>query len=177
MAKPIRKVSSRKGQIGRGKGQIATGRRVHKTPKRKIQTGVIHIQASFNNTMVTITDLQGLVIVSGSAGYYGFKGKRRGTPFAAHMAARNAIRRVADQGMQRAEVMIKGPGLGRDAALRAIRRSGSISKGVANGSAGSPIIDGSRTANPTLQAIVPRITTGNIYKRSLGHADLLVSLR
>ncbi|KAK7313925.1 hypothetical protein VNO77_39130 [Canavalia gladiata] len=86
------------------------------------------------------------------------------------------IRRVADQGMQRAEVMIKGPGLGREAALRAIRRSGSISKGVANGSAGSPIIDGSRTANPTLQAIVPKITTGNIYKRSLGHAATLVAI-
>ncbi|KAG5626510.1 hypothetical protein H5410_011728 [Solanum commersonii] len=104
MAKAIPKISSRRnGRISSRKGA------------RRIPKGVIHVQASFNNTIVT-TDVR--------AGTSGFKGTRRGTPFAAQTAAANAIRTVVDQGMQRAEVMIKGPGLGRDAALRAIRRSG-----------------------------------------------------
>nr|AMP18859.1 ribosomal protein S11 [Ziziphus spina-christi] len=91
---------------------------------RNLRKGVVQVQASFNNTIVTITDVRGRVISWSSAGTCGFKGTRRGTPFAAQTAAGNAIRTVVDQGMQRAEVMIKGPGLGRDAALRAIRRSG-----------------------------------------------------
>nr|YP_009750416.1 ribosomal protein S11 [Rhus typhina]YP_011004630.1 ribosomal protein S11 [Rhus glabra]QIJ60433.1 ribosomal protein S11 [Rhus typhina]QKS32104.1 ribosomal protein S11 [Rhus typhina]WPR14019.1 ribosomal protein S11 [Rhus typhina]WPT28094.1 ribosomal protein S11 [Rhus glabra]WPT28182.1 ribosomal protein S11 [Rhus glabra] len=113
MAKSIQKsVSRRTGRIGSRKSA------------RRIPKGVIHVQASFNNTIVTITDVRGRVISWSSAGTCGFRGTRRGTPFAAQTAAGNAIRAVADQGMQRAEVMIKGPGLGRDAALRAIRRSG-----------------------------------------------------
>nr|AHI87561.1 30S ribosomal protein S11 [Chionographis japonica] len=103
MTKPIPRIGSRK-----------NGRRIPK--------GVIHVQASFNNTIVTVTDVRGWVVSWASAGTSGFKGTRRGTPYAAQAAAFNAIRTV--QGMQRAEVMIKGPGLGRDAALRAIRRSG-----------------------------------------------------
>nr|AMP18855.1 ribosomal protein S11 [Mentha longifolia] len=91
---------------------------------RCIPRKVIHVQASFNNTIVTVTDVRGRVVSWSSAGTCGFKGTRRGTPFAAQTAAANAVRTVVDQGMQRAEVMIKGPGLGRDAALRAIRRSG-----------------------------------------------------
>ena len=91
---------------------------------RRIQRGVIHVQASFNNTIVTVTDVRGLVVSWSSAGTCGFKGPRRGTPFAAQTAAENAISTVIDQGMYRAEVRIKGPGLGRDGALRAIRRSG-----------------------------------------------------
>nr|WNO19537.1 ribosomal protein S11 [Campylotropis sp. LJ-2023a] len=113
MAKPIPKKSSRKN------GRIGSRKHTRKIPK-----GVIHVQASFNNTIVTVTDVRGRVISWSSAGTCGFKGTRRGTPFAAQTAAGNAIQTVADQGMQRAEVMIKGPGLGRDAALRAIRRSG-----------------------------------------------------
>nr|UWM16308.1 ribosomal protein S11 [Arnebia euchroma]UWM17082.1 ribosomal protein S11 [Arnebia euchroma]UWM17168.1 ribosomal protein S11 [Arnebia euchroma] len=92
--------------------------------KRRIPKGVIHVQATFNNTIVTVTDIRGRVVSWASAGTSGFKGTRRGTPFAAQTAAGNAIRTVVDQGMQRAEVMIKGPGLGRDAALRVIRGSG-----------------------------------------------------
>ncbi|GJT52344.1 ribosomal protein S11 [Tanacetum coccineum] len=110
MAKAIPKKGSR-GRIGSRKST------------RKIPKGVIHIQASFNNTIVTVTDVRGRVVSWSSAGTCGFRGTRRGTPFAAQTAAANAIRAVVDQGMQRAEVMIKGPGLGRDAALRAIRRS------------------------------------------------------
>ncbi|TYI09270.1 hypothetical protein ES332_A09G060600v1 [Gossypium tomentosum] len=113
MAKPIPKVGSRR-----------NGHSSARKSARRIPKGVIHVQASFNNTIVTVTDVRGRVISWSSAGTCGFKGTRRGTPFAAQTAAGNAIRAVVDQGMQRAEVMIKGPGLGRDAALRAIRRSG-----------------------------------------------------
>nr|YP_009676632.1 ribosomal protein S11 [Heritiera littoralis]QDE13564.1 ribosomal protein S11 [Heritiera littoralis]QOK35957.1 ribosomal protein S11 [Heritiera littoralis] len=112
MEKPIPKVGSRR-----------NGRSSPRKSARRIPKGVIHVQASFNNTIVTVTDVRGRVISWSSAGTCGFKGTRRGTPFAAQTAAGNAIRAVVDQGMQRAEVMIKGPGLGRDAALRAIRRS------------------------------------------------------
>nr|QXQ00297.1 ribosomal protein S11 [Calophaca sinica] len=113
MAKPIPKIGSRKN------GRI--GSRKH---PRKIPKGVIYVQASFNNTMVTVTDVRGRVIYWSSAGSCGFKGTRRGTPFAAQTAAGNAIRTVADLGMQRAEVKLKGTGLGKDAALRVIRKSG-----------------------------------------------------
>nr|YP_009656927.1 ribosomal protein S11 [Medicago minima]QCO73822.1 ribosomal protein S11 [Medicago minima] len=113
MAKSIPKIGSRKN------GRI--GSRKH---PRKIPKGVIYVQASFNNTIVTVTDGRGRVISWSSAGSCGFKGTRRRTPFAAQTAAANAIQTVVDQGMQRAEVIIKGPGLGRDAALRAICRSG-----------------------------------------------------
>nr|YP_009415105.1 ribosomal protein S11 [Barclaya longifolia]ASB29492.1 ribosomal protein S11 [Barclaya longifolia] len=113
MTKPIPRIGSRRNS------RISSRKSGCRTP-----IGVIHVQASFNNTIVTVTDPQGRVVSWSSAGTCGFKGTRRGTPFAAQTAAGNAIRTVVDQGMQRAEVMIKGPGLGRDAALRAIRRSG-----------------------------------------------------
>nr|YP_010942459.1 ribosomal protein S11 [Persicaria sagittata]WLS53434.1 ribosomal protein S11 [Persicaria sagittata] len=113
MAKPIQKIGSRRNR------RINSRKSVRKIPK-----GVIYVQAGFNNTIVTVTDVRGRVVSWASAGTCGFKGAKRGTPFAAQTAAGNAIRKVVDQGMQRAEVMIKGPGLGRDAALRAIRRSG-----------------------------------------------------
>nr|QYB23399.1 ribosomal protein S11 [Hedysarum polybotrys var. alaschanicum] len=107
MAKPISKAGSRKN------GRIGSRKHTRKIPK-----GVIYVQASFNNTIVTVTDVRGRVISWASAGSCGFKGKRKGTPFAAYTAAETAIRTV--QGMQRANVRIKGPGLGREGALRAI---------------------------------------------------------
>nr|YP_009972171.1 ribosomal protein S11 [Kuepferia otophora]QNH70407.1 ribosomal protein S11 [Kuepferia otophora] len=113
MAKAIPRIGSRRN------GRIGSRRSARRIPK-----GVIHVQASFNNTIITITDVRGRVVSWSSAGTCGFKGTKRRTPFAAQTAAVNAIRTVVEQGMQRAEVMIKGPGLGRDAALRAIRRSG-----------------------------------------------------
>nr|QQL04391.1 ribosomal protein S11 [Polygala fallax] len=97
-------------------GSRKTGLRI-----RKI---VIHVQASLNNTIVTVTDIRGRVISCSSAGTCGFKGPRKGTPFAAQTAAINAIRTLANPNMQQAEVLIKGPGPGRDAALRAICQSG-----------------------------------------------------
>ncbi len=113
MAKPSSRIGSRRNI------RISSRKNARKIPK-----GVIHVQASFNNTIVTVTDVGGRVISWSSAGTCGFRGTRRGTPFAAQTAAGNAIRTGVDQGIRRAEVMIKGPGLGRDAALRAIRRSG-----------------------------------------------------
>ena len=99
MAKPILRVGSRKNTRSGSRKNV-----------RRIPKGVIHVQASFNNTIVTVTDVRGRVIFLGSsAGTCGFRGTRRGTPFAAQTAAGNAIRAVVDQGMQRAEVRIKGP--------------------------------------------------------------------
>ncbi|KAE9617798.1 putative DNA-directed RNA polymerase [Lupinus albus] len=108
-------------------GSCKNGRIGSRKHARKIPKGVIHVQASFNNTIVTVTDVRGWVISCSSTGTCGFKGTRRGKSFAAQTTIANAILRVADQGMERAEVMIKGPGLG-DAALRAIRRSGILLK-------------------------------------------------
>ena len=92
--------------------------------EHRVLKGVIYVQASFNNTIVTVTDVRGQVFSWSSAGACGFKGTRRGTPFAAQTAAENVIRTLMDRGMERVEVMISGPGRGRDTALRTIRRSG-----------------------------------------------------
>nr|AET46400.1 ribosomal protein S11 [Pseudotsuga menziesii var. menziesii]AXQ02087.1 ribosomal protein S11 [Pseudotsuga menziesii var. glauca]AXQ02161.1 ribosomal protein S11 [Pseudotsuga macrocarpa] len=92
--------------------------------EHRVLKGVIYVQASFNNTIVTVTDVRGQVLSWSSAGACGFKGTRRGTPFAAQTAAENVIRTLMDRGMERVEVMISGPGRGRDTALRTIRRSG-----------------------------------------------------
>nr|YP_009447230.1 ribosomal protein S11 [Adenocalymma subspicatum]ATY48514.1 ribosomal protein S11 [Adenocalymma subspicatum] len=91
---------------------------------RRISKGVIHVQASFHNTIVTVSDLWGRVVSWSSAGTCGFKGTRKRTPFAARTATEDAIGPVIDQGMQRAGVVINGAGLGRDAALQVIRESG-----------------------------------------------------
>nr|ASA38140.1 ribosomal protein S11 [Lobelia fenshamii] len=95
--------------------------RRRRKPTRRIPKGVIHVQAGFNNTIVTVTDGRGQVVSSCSAGNCGFRGKRKSSPFAAETIAVTALSTVV---MQRAEVLVKGPGLGRDAALRAISQSG-----------------------------------------------------
>ena len=87
---------------------------------RKVDKGQVHIQASFNNTMVTITDMQGNAVAWSSAGALGFKGSRKSTPFAAQMAAEAAGKVAREQGMRSVEVYIKGPGAGREAAIRAL---------------------------------------------------------
>ncbi|HPC84983.1 MAG TPA: 30S ribosomal protein S11 [Smithellaceae bacterium] len=101
---------------------------VRKTGKRKekknITEGVAHIQSTFNNTIITITDLSGNVISWSSAGLQGFKGSRKSTPFAAQMAAEDAVRKAKDQGMRRVQVYIKGPGAGRESALRSLQLAG-----------------------------------------------------
>jgi small subunit ribosomal protein S11 len=92
--------------------------------KRKVTKGVVHIQATFNNTIVTITDIKGEVISWSSAGACGFKGARKGTPFAAQSAAENAARQSMEQGMRHVEVVVTGPGSGRETAIRSIQAVG-----------------------------------------------------
>jgi len=95
-----------------------------KKEKKNIPTGVAHIQASFNNTIVTISDHNGNVVCWSSAGNQGFKGSRKSTPFAAQMASENAGRKAMENGMRTVEVWINGPGAGRESAIRALQSIG-----------------------------------------------------
>ena len=92
--------------------------------RRTVPEGVAHVHATFNNTIVTIADQQGLVVAWASAGSVGFKGSRKGTPFAAQMAAEAAARKVSDVGMRAVVVYVKGPGGGRESAVRALQAAG-----------------------------------------------------
>ncbi|MDL1955980.1 MAG: 30S ribosomal protein S11 [Candidatus Desulfofervidus auxilii] len=98
--------------------------RARKKEKKIVEEGIAHIQATFNNTIVTITDKQGNTIVWSSAGVKGFKGSRKGTPFAAQVAAEDAAKKAIEHGMKRVEVYVKGPGAGREPAIRAIQAAG-----------------------------------------------------
>lgn len=95
-----------------------------KKQKRNVPNGIAHIQSTFNNTIVTIADANGEAISWASAGSSGFKGAKKGTPFAAQTAAENAARRAVDQGMRQIEVMVSGPGSGRETAIRALQGAG-----------------------------------------------------
>ena len=95
-----------------------------KKAKKNIPSGIAHIQSTFNNTIVTISDTSGNVISWASAGSSGFKGAKKGTPFAAQTAADSAARRAIDNGMRQVEVMISGPGAGRETAIRALQGCG-----------------------------------------------------
>jgi small subunit ribosomal protein S11 len=88
--------------------------------RKNIPSGVIHIYATFNNTIVTVTDLDGNTISWASGGSTGFKGSRKSTPYAARLASQNAVRAAMDNGLQEAEIVVKGPGPGREAAIRAL---------------------------------------------------------
>lgn len=101
-----------------------TGKRPKKKVKKNIPMGIVHIFASFNNTVITVTDAQGNAVAWSSGGHKGFKGSRKGTPFAAQLACEDAVRKAMDHGMRQAQVFVKGPGAGRDAALRAISKTG-----------------------------------------------------
>ncbi len=95
-----------------------------KKVKKAIGNGVAHIQSTFNNTIVTITDSTGNVVAWSSAGSAGFKGSRKGTPFAAQMAAESAAKKALDMGVKKIGVYVKGPGAGREAAIRALQATG-----------------------------------------------------
>ena len=95
-----------------------------KKEKKIVPSGVAHIQATFNNTVVTIADMEGNVVCWSSAGSLGFKGSRKGTPFAAQQAAMTAGNRAREAGMRTLEVSVKGPGSGRDSAIRALQTAG-----------------------------------------------------
>ena len=97
---------------------------VPKRVKRKVPQGIVHIQATFNNTIVTITNLKGDVLSWCSSGGCGFKGARKGTPFAARTAATTAAKQSMTQGVKEATVMVKGPGRGRETAIRGLQEAG-----------------------------------------------------
>jgi small subunit ribosomal protein S11 len=101
-----------------------TGTRLRRRERKNITSGVAHVAASFNNTMITITDAQGNAIAWSSAGAQGFKGSRKSTPFAAQMAAENAGKKAMEHGMKVLEIEVKGPGSGRESALRALQAVG-----------------------------------------------------
>ena len=95
-----------------------------KKVKRSVANGVVHIQSTFNNTIVTITDSAGNTVAWSSAGVLGFKGSRKSTPFAAQVAAEDAAKKAVEAGMKNVEVFVKGPGPGRESALRALQNTG-----------------------------------------------------
>jgi small subunit ribosomal protein S11 len=107
------------------KQQQASKKKVFKKKEKKvIPQGVVHIQATFNNTLISITDLQGNLVAQSSSGAMGFRGSRKGTPFAAQQAASKAAGIAKDSGMRMCEVRVKGPGSGRESAVRAINAAG-----------------------------------------------------
>jgi|SRR3954463_3626710 small subunit ribosomal protein S11 len=102
----------------------AGGRRPKRRERKNVAYGVVHIKSSFNNTIVTITDLQGNAISWASSGNVGFKGSRKSTPFAAQLAAEAAAKKAMEHGVRRVDVMVKGPGSGRETAIRSIQNTG-----------------------------------------------------
>ena len=98
--------------------------KVKKKVKKNVQSGIAHIQSTFNNTIVTITDVSGNVVAWSSSGVRGFKGSRKSTPFAAQLAAEAAARRAMEHGVRKVDVMVKGPGSGRETAIRSLQATG-----------------------------------------------------
>ena len=102
----------------------AGGRRPKRRERKNIAYGIAHIKSSFNNTIITITDQQGNTIAWASSGNVGFKGSRKSTPFAAQLAAETAARRAMEHGVRKVDVVVKGPGSGRETAIRTIQNTG-----------------------------------------------------
>ena len=98
--------------------------RTKKKEKKNISSGVVHIQSTFNNTIVTITDQGGNVVAWSSSGVHGFKGSRKSTPFAAQLTAEDAAKKAMEHGVRNVEVYVKGPGAGRESALRSLQAAG-----------------------------------------------------
>jgi small subunit ribosomal protein S11 len=103
---------------------MAKKTRTKKKEKKNILNGIVHIQSTFNNTIITITDPGGNVISWSSSGVQGFKGSRKSTPFAAQLAAEDAAKKAMEHGMRNVEVFVKGPGAGRESALRSLQAAG-----------------------------------------------------
>ena len=98
--------------------------RTRKKERKNIVSGIVHVNASFNNTMITITDAQGNTIAWSTSGTMGFKGSKKSTPYAAQVAAEDAARKASEHGMRTVEVEVSGPGSGRESALRALQAAG-----------------------------------------------------
>jgi len=105
-------------------GRQARGARTKKKVKKNVPKGIVHIKATFNNTIVTISDPQGNVLAWASAGNLGFKGSRKSTPFAAQLTAEEASKRAMEHGLRKVDVYVKGPGSGREAAIRSLQAIG-----------------------------------------------------
>ena len=130
-AKPEGKPEAPKaeGKPAAGTSPAAAAAAGEKAPRKKkvkklVSEGIAHIHSTFNNTIVTITDPQGATLSWASAGTVGFKGSRKGTPFAAQLAAENAARKAQEYGMRSVQVFVKGPGAGRESALRSLQAAG-----------------------------------------------------
>ena len=108
------------------------GRRPRKRERKNVTNGVVHIKSSFNNTIVSITDTEGNVISWASSGGVGFKGSRKSTPFAARLAAEQAIKAAQAMGIQEVELIVKGPGPGRESAIRAVQAMGLKVRSIAD---------------------------------------------
>jgi small subunit ribosomal protein S11 len=106
------------------KGRTAGAKKVRRKEKKNVAVGQAHIKSTFNNTIISITDPAGAVIAWASAGQVGFKGSRKSTPFAAQMAAEAAARRAMEHGMRKVDVFVKGPGSGRETAIRSLQSAG-----------------------------------------------------
>ena len=111
---------------------MATKKRtgVKKKEKKNVPVGKAFIQATFNNTIITLTDQQGNALASTSAGNAGFKGSRKSTPYAAQLAAQNCVKKAMESGLRQVEVFVKGPGSGREAAIRQLQTSGLVVTGI-----------------------------------------------
>src|SRR5690349_12842422 len=106
------------------KGRTAGAKKVRRKEKKNVSHGQAHIKSTFNNTIISITDPTGAVIASASSGQVGFKGSRKSTPFAAQLAAEAAARRAQEHGMKKVDVFVKGPGSGRETAIRSLQATG-----------------------------------------------------
>ncbi|MDA8353494.1 MAG: 30S ribosomal protein S11 [Firmicutes bacterium] len=106
------------------KKRTSTNQRVKRRARKNVEAGMVHIRSTFNNTIVTITDKQGNTVSWASSGTLGFKGSRKSTPFAAQMAAEAAAKQAMEHGMKSVEVTVKGPGAGREAAIRSLQAAG-----------------------------------------------------
>jgi len=123
MAKAEEKVQEKKAEAQKEEKPAEKGAR-KKRGRKNISEGIAHVHSTFNNTIVTITDYQGNVISWSSAGTVGFKGSRKGTPFAAQQAAENAAKKAMDHGLRSVQVFVRGPGAGRESALRSLQSAG-----------------------------------------------------
>ncbi len=123
MAREDENPEEKKAAVQEGEKAEARGGK-KKRGRKNISEGVAHIHSTFNNTIVTITDTQGNVVAWSSAGSMGFKGSRKGTPFAAQQAADSAAKKAMDHGMHAVQVFVRGPGAGRDSALRSLQLAG-----------------------------------------------------
>lgn len=104
--------------------KAASGARAKPKEKKNVLQGVAHVQSTFNNTIISITDMNGAVISWASSGTVGFKGTKKGTPFAAQLAAEAAARKAMEHGMRRVDVLVRGPGSGRETAIRSLQAAG-----------------------------------------------------